>query len=240
MENIKPEDKIPGNCRNCGGPVNKNFCKNCGEPVCIEKIDRKYILDEIGNVLGKKGGFPYSFIKLLISPGNTVKLYIENDRSKVIKPIVYILFSALIYTIIDNLLYTPEFEGSFVVNWMDQNAGYFCLIMSFIMAFFIRLFFRKYNHNIYQVFVLMCFLCGTVVIMDSVYNLFFHLFLPNNIWLFLVFAYFTWGIASFYDKKKLVNYIKGFFCVLLSITLIILTGALIDQAILMIIQGIGG
>ena len=251
MENIKTEEKIPGNCRNCSGPVSKNFCKNCGEPVCLEKIDRKYILDEIGNVLGKKGGFPYSFFRLLARPGDTVKVYIENDRSKIIKPIVYLLFSILIYTIVKNLLFTPELveEESIVANWINQNLGYFGLIVCFFMAFFIRLFYKKYNHNIYQVFVLMCFLCGTVEILDSVYNLLFYLFLPisastleitNNIWFFLQFAYLAWGVASFFDKKKFFNYIKAFLGILFSIILVIVTGTILELVILMIIQGLGG
>ena len=224
-------------CRKCSNEIDGNYCENCWEPLHLENIDKRYFINEITSIFNLHSGFLYSLVKLLTLSGECVKRYISDDRSNFIKPIIFILFAAMINTLV--MGWIPPMVGTEgpLMSWIINNQGNAFLALSFIMAFFIKIFFKKNNYNIYELFVLMCFLCGTAVIMDTVYTLLFQLLLPipagtlaiiTNIWLLLVFAYFTWGVASFYDKKKPVNYIKGFLCTALPMIIITTVAVIID------------
>jgi predicted PurR-regulated permease PerM len=75
--------------------------------------------------------------------------------------------------------------------------------------------------------ILLCFLCGTFNIVYSVF-VFSSIFIPSDkirvidgiIGLFLS-AYYIWGIASFFDKRKIKNYIKAFLCYILLLVIIL-------------------
>ena len=227
-----------GNCRNCSEPVDGNFCSNCGEPAVLEKIDKRYFVNELKGVVGVQSGFWQSIKKLLFSPGESARHYIEDDRNKFVKPVMFLIFTSLLYTIVNNLFgsQAEEFAETgfdatlnYVMNWVFiENYGYTNLVLCFLTAFFIKGFFKKYNRNIYECFVLLCFLGGVVNVISSI-PIVLGGFLPEaaagvleGVILLFALIYYIAGIASFFDRKKAGNYIKAFFATLIPILILMI------------------
>jgi hypothetical protein len=106
------------------------------------------------------------------------------------------------------------------LNWMIDNHGYASILIGFFMAFWVKLFFRKSGHNLFEIFVLNCYISGISSLIFSVALIFQGLFHLNliNFSIFIVLVYYTWTTGHFFDKRQGVNYIKAFFSYVLSIT----------------------
>jgi len=225
----KESGSSPGICKRCGEPVTGNFCQNCGSPVRMETIDKHYFVKEIKGVLGVQSGFFYSLKRLLVFPGISAKQYIKDNRNNFVKPVIYLFFTSLLYTLIYNIVgekHASQYDTEiitkfdqiydFLINWLNSNVGYAFLIISFISAFTIKRVFKKYKYNIYEILVLMCFLNGTLLTISYVFEIIGY-FLPFSIYemleiIFIGFipVYYVWGVASFFDPRKVKNYAKAF------------------------------
>jgi hypothetical protein len=136
------------NCKNCNEPINGNYCSNCGQPAKLKRIDKQYIIHEIGDILFANRGMLYTIKKMLTNPGENVRRYITEDRSRYVKPITFVIVTSLIYTIINNffkikvkdyITQADAIEGTttiFIMNWaLIENPGYASIISVFLTAF---------------------------------------------------------------------------------------------------------
>lgn len=211
------------NCKNCNQEVNANFCANCGQPASIKRINGDYIVQEIGQVLNFEKGIFYTIRELLLRPGENVKKFITEDRSRLIKPILFIIVSSLIYSIINNFFNIEDayvkyggLEASSVgkiFKWVQENYGYANIIMGVFIALWIKLFFRKYDYNFYEILILLCFIMGMGMLIFALFALLQGItkFDLMGLASMLGFAYITWAIGQFFDKTKPLNYLKAFF-----------------------------
>jgi hypothetical protein len=218
-------------CKNCNEPINGNYCSNCGQPTKLRRIDGRYIIREITSAFNAERGMLYTTKKLLISPGESVKHYITEDRRRYVKPITFLIITSLIYTLICHFFnigaeefyfQQPEIEMptlNFLLNWMIDNNGYLSIITGLFIAFPIRLFFRKYGYNLFEIFVLLCYLSGIASFIFSVILIFQGIIHLNliHITVLIVLTYYTWAIGQFFDKRKAAGYIKAFLSYLLGL-----------------------
>jgi len=107
------------NCKNCDNVITGNFCSNCGQPVKLERIDRHYIVHEINHVLHFEKGIFYTIKELLIRPGQNVREFISENRSRLVKPIIFIIVTSLIYSIIVHFFHVEDGY----INMSDSEAG---------------------------------------------------------------------------------------------------------------------
>jgi hypothetical protein len=239
------------NCKNCNAPITGKYCSNCGKPAELRKINGQYILNEIGDFFSANKGFLYTIKKLLTTPGDAVREFIEIDRFRFVKPIAFLIITSLIYAIINQFfnIGASEFydqsaieEGSttaLIFDWMlIKYPGYSGIISGFFMAFWIKLFFKKSGYNIFEIFILICFVSGITTLFMSVVAIIqgltgFKLVLSAN---YLGIIYFAWAIGQFFGRKKIGSYIKVLLSFLLgSVVLgffIGIIGTLIDAFIL--------
>jgi hypothetical protein len=230
-------------CKKCNEPVYGNYCSNCGQPAKLKRIDRHYIFQEIGNVLNINGKILYTIKGLLASPGKMVRQFIEEDRSRYVKPIPFIIITSLIYTLVfyffsifDYAQLSQMGESTVVLflNWMQEYSGYANVMIGVFVAFFIRLFYRKSDYNIPEIFVLLCFVFGIGMLIFSVFGIFQALLHFSTIYIssLIVIAYFTWATGQFFNPQKAASYIKAFLSYILGMLafsyLLILVGILID------------
>jgi len=97
------------NCKNCNAEVNSKFCPDCGQPANLKRIDGHYIIHEIGHVLHFERGILFSVKELCINPGQTIRNFINENRSRLVKPIIFIIVTSLIYTLISHFFHI-EYE----------------------------------------------------------------------------------------------------------------------------------
>ena len=113
----------------------------------LERIDRKYIWNEISSVLNFDKGIFYTIKELFVRPGKTVREFLVYDRKRLVKPIIFVTFSSLFFVISqqffgfqtgtapDNL----DSEGvKKAFEWVGENFGIVNILMGFFIGFWIN------------------------------------------------------------------------------------------------------
>ena len=234
-------------CKNCNSEVNQHYCPNCGLQVEVKRIDGAYVFQEIGQVLNFEKGILYTVKELLVRPGENVRKFISEDRSRLIKPILFIIVTSLIYSLVNNFFHIEdlyinygdmgESTVSSILQWSQNNYGYGNIIMGIFIAFTIRLFFRKYDYNFYEILILLCFVMGTGMLIFAGFALFQGLTKIESMGIASIVGviYISWAIGQFFSKGKPINYLKAFASYILGafLTMVIAVGIglLIDALI---------
>jgi hypothetical protein len=235
------------NCKNCNNEVNLNYCPNCGQAVNLKRINGHYIIHEIEHVLHFERGILYTIRELVTNPGQNIRNYLSENRNRLVKPIIFIIITSLIYTLCDHFFHFQDGYISYldsvksttseIFKWVQGNLGYSNIIMGLFIALWTKLFFRSHKYNIFEILILLCFVMGMSMLIYSVFRSFQGL-THLNLKLFaeiIGYIYSTWAVGQFYDKRKISSYIKAFFAYVLGMitfTLtIILIGTLIDLVI---------
>ncbi|MCL2414193.1 MAG: DUF3667 domain-containing protein [Bacteroidales bacterium] len=233
-------------CKNCNEPTTGKFCSNCGQPAELRRIDKYYILHEITDFFRANKGFLYTVKGMLIAPGKTVRQFIATDRHRFVKPITFVIITALIYSLVNYFfqvgikdigIYGDEFGATapLILHWMFvEYPGYSGILTGLFAAFWVKLFFRKSGYNFFEVFILMCFISGISALFTVVVIPFQGLADWNIIqisgYVFLI--YIAWAIGQFFDGKKIKNYVKGLLAYFVAMSvlgiLIAFVGAIID------------
>lgn len=213
------------NCINCNHSITENFCSNCGQPTKLKRIDSHYILHEIQHVLHFEKGIFYTVKELLIRPGQSVRQFISENRNRLIKPIIFIVVTSLIYSIAVHFFHIEDgyiiMKGSeagknsatiAIFNWIQNHYGYANIIMGIFIAFWSKLFFKKYDYNFFEIVILLCFVMGVGMLAFSIFAVIegltkLHVMQISGI---IFFLYASWAIGQFFDKKKAINYLKAF------------------------------
>jgi len=201
--------------------MNEEFCSNCKQSLKPKRIDGHYILHEIEHVLHFDRGILYTIRELLIRPGENIRNFISENRSRLVKPIIFIIVTSLIYTIINHFFHIEDAyikidgaKGSqlnAINSWVQSHYGYSNIIMGAFIAFWLKIFFRKYDYNFFEILILLCFILGMEMLIFSVFAIFegftkYHLMQVAAV---IVFAYFSWAVGQFFDKTKAAGYFKA-------------------------------
>lgn len=233
------------NCKNCNHEVYLNYCSNCGQPVKLKRINAYYILHEIEHMLHFERGILYTVKELTLNPGKSIKTYITENRSKLVKPIIFIIVTSLFYTFCNHFFhfedgyidYHDEKNSSIkeIFKWIQAHYGYANIIISVFISIWIKLFFRKHEFNFFEILILLCFITGISMLIYSVFGILQYFTHYNLMQVSSVVGllYIVWAIGQFFGKRKFINYVKAFFSYVLGIltfsVAVIILGVLIDS-----------
>ena len=236
------------NCRNCDTEVNLNYCTNCGQPVILHRINGHYIIHEIEHVLHFEKGIFYTIRELLIRPGESVRHFVTENRGRLVKPIIFIIVTSLVYTLVNHFFHIEDtyvnFKGEketstgLIFKWVQDHYGYANILMGVFIALYLKLFFKKYDYNFFEILILLCFVMGMGML---IYAIFAFIQGVTQIDL-MTFAgivgltYCTWAIGQFFDKKRSVNFAKAFASYMLGMITFMLTAVLLGAFIDLIIK----
>lgn len=236
------------NCKNCNTEVTQNYCPNCGQPKKLKRIDGHYLIHEIVHILHFERGILFTVRELLIRPGENIRSFISENRSRLVKPIIFVIITSLIYSLINHFFHIEDAYIKFneqkqsttghIFKWVQDHYGYANIIIGLFIAFWTKLFFRKYNYNYFEIIILLCFVMGIGMLIYSVFALFLGL---THIYLMQIagivsFIYSAWAIGQFFDKSKFSNYVKALLSYLLGFLTFSLTAILIGTLIDLIIK----
>lgn len=235
------------NCKNCGTTIASKFCPDCGQPAVLKRIDAHYITHEIEHVLHFERGILYTIKELMVTPGQNVKKYISENRSRLVKPIIFIIVTSLIYSIITHFFHVedkyvhyneakPSTTGV-LFQWVQGHYGYANLIMGVFIASWIQLFFKKYKYNFFEILILLCFVIGMGMLIYAVFSILqgvTHMRIAN-VGGIVGIVYCSWAIGQFFDAKGLGNYFKALAAYILGLitfsVMVLLLGLTIDYMI---------
>ncbi|MEQ8703063.1 MAG: DUF3667 domain-containing protein [Phaeodactylibacter sp.] len=211
-------------CKRCNHELSGEFCSACGHPSKLKRIDGRYLLSEMSSVLNFDKGILYTIRELFLRPGDSIRRYIKEDRSRLVKPVIFLIVCSLAYTIGQQFL---NFEKDYaqanvqvsgesavrdILVWMQKNYGYANIIMAFFIAFWVQVLFRRRGYNYFEVLILLFYVIGLGMLIMAVFGVVESLvgFGMLSIGGLIAYAYAGWAIARFYDKRKKINYLKGF------------------------------
>ena len=157
-------------CKNCNATINEKYCPNCGQPATLKRIDGHYIKHEIEHLLHLEKGIFYTIKELLIRPGENVREFISDNRSRLVKPVIFVIITALIYTVLirffnikDKFISIDGTKSTVIIvmdEWLKNHYGYTLIIMGVFIALWLKLFFKKYGYNFFEILILLCFVLG--------------------------------------------------------------------------------
>jgi Protein of unknown function (DUF3667) len=209
------------NCKNCNTEITLKYCPNCGQPANLKRIDGHYIVHEIEHVLHFERGILYTVKELFINPGQTIRNYISENRSRLVKPVIFIIITSLIYTLIihffhieDGYIKSEGLEKSMVgniVKWIQGNYGYANILVGAFIALWLRIFFKKYGYNFFELLIMLCFVTGVAMLIFAfcaIIEGLFHFKLSSIAGIIGV-VYSIWAIGNFFEKRKIANYVKA-------------------------------
>lgn len=235
------------NCRNCNEELSLNYCANCGQPATMKRIDGHYIAHEIEHVLHFEKGILYTIRELLTRPGENVKHFLEENRTRLVKPVIFLTVTSLIYTIVSHFFHIDEGYVQFtegkgtatglIFKWVQDHYGYANIIMGVFIAFWAKVFFKKSGYNFYEILILLCFIMGMGMLIFSVFSIIQGLTHADMMQVAGVvgIAYCSWAIGQFFNKRKASSYILALVAYLLGMVTFTLTaivlGTLADLVI---------
>lgn len=209
-------------CRNCNSEVSDHYCSNCGTPAVLPRINLKYILDEIGSVLSFKKGILYTIKVLLLTPGPSIKEFILTDRKRLVKPVIFLVFSSFIYTILHTVLGfedgyinyrgdSAESASAAITGWLNSNYGYANILIALFVTIWVKIFFQKHSYNFFELLILLLFVFGMSMMIYSVFGILETVTSLKVMFIggIIGIMYSSWAIGQFFDGKKVVNYILG-------------------------------
>lgn len=232
------------NCNTCQADIAQNFCPNCGQAATLKRIDGHYIRHEIEHVIHFEKGILYTVKELLIRPGKSIQHFISVDRNRLVKPIIFIVITSLIYTIINNFFHIEQGYMKFdeakpstigeMMKWVQDHYGYGNILMGVFIAWWLKLFFKKYNFNFYEIIIMLCFTIGMGMLIFAFFAPIQGIFHVEVMQLagIVGFVYMTWAIGQFFDKSNVMSYVKSFFAYALGsisfLIAIVIIGTVID------------
>lgn len=209
-------------CSNCSEVLVGAYCCNCGHPKQLRRINSSYILSEISNVLNLDKGILYTIRELLVRPGDNIKHFIKEDRNRLVKPIIFIIITSLVYTLAQQWLHFEDGYVGFsndeknatkqIFDWISSNYGYSNILMALFIGLWIKLFFRKYDYNFFEILILLCYTMGMGMLIFTLFGAIqsavdINIFDKASI---LGILYISWAIGQFFDKKIKMSYLKSF------------------------------
>lgn len=209
-------------CKKCANEFEGNYCPICGHPQKLERINGRYILSEIASVLNFQKGILRTIKELLLRPGQNIQQFISEDRNRLVKPILFILICSLTYTLFVQIF---EFKDGYIdfqfddsksamtliFKWITQNYGYSNILIAVFVAIWIKVFYRKYDYNFYEIFILLLFIGGMEMLMLSFLGTLesWTKMRVLSVGAKIVLIYTFWAIGQFFDKRKILNYVKA-------------------------------
>lgn len=203
----------------------------------IKRIDANYISHEIQHIFHIEKGYLYTIAQLLKNPGKAVREYLYENRVKYVKPIVYLVFSGVLLTLLlhffhveytlmslNNFEYFHNLEKKFnaenINEWSDGHIGYSALIIGIFISLWVKVFFFKREYNIYEIVVLMSYCFGTLFILMLLFTalaISLKINLIAQLGTIMSQIYIIWSIGQFFGENKISNYLKAFICYFLGI-----------------------
>ncbi|MCV9389348.1 DUF3667 domain-containing protein [Reichenbachiella ulvae] len=233
------------NCPNCNQVIEQKYCSNCGQPAQLPRIDFQYIKREIASVLSLDKGILLTIRELILRPGENIRSFLQEDRNRLVKPVIFLILCSLVYSIAQGIL---KFEDGYInvhsdestssvmmiFNWVQGNYGYANIMMSFLFALWVKLFFRKNNYNFFEILVLMFFVMGIGMLIYAVFGIAENITSLKILHLggMLGLIYVSWAIGQFFQPHKAIIYVKSFLAYLLGMVSFVITlvsiGILLD------------
>lgn len=172
--------------------------------------------------------FFFTLKETLFLPSKTVKTFLFQDRTKHVKPVLFLVLCSIIYTVSHSFF---EFNDGYISFYIGEDSsmsiinekiksyyGYTNLFIGVFIALWSLLLFREQNYNFFEILVLLCYVIGVEMVIMAIFGFLEHVSswkvtdLGGN----LMLLYTTWATGLFFGGrwhsylKALLAYILGY------------------------------
>lgn len=224
------------NCKYCNAPLHGKFCSDCGQSSEFKRISWNYLLHEFEHIIHFERGLLYTFKQLALRPAQSIRGFIEGDRQRMTKPLIFLILCGIAYSFINKFVHfsdvaqDADFKEIYpIMQWLADHYGYFHLLLSLITALWLRVFFRKSPYNFFEIITLLCYVMGFAILIDLVIGFPEKYLKMNMLGTTLGLIYLSWSIGQFFGNKW-TNYLKA--CVVCILSFLSLVGLLLSSALL--------
>lgn len=168
-------DPINANCVQCETPLLGNFCHQCGQAKHLHRIDGHFVWHELMHVLHVEKGIFYTIRELLLRPSATIRNYIEEDRNRLVKPLLFLILCSLAYNIVGYFWPMPlaaasQTQGTSATKiwaWVAAHFGYANFLMSIPLALCLKAMFWRQRYNVFEIWVILAYIVGLFILFMS-------------------------------------------------------------------------
>jgi Protein of unknown function (DUF3667) len=214
------------NCTNCNAIIIEKYCPNCGQAAEMKRISWHYLQHEFMHLFHLEKGFIYTVKQLVTKPGESIRVFLKKNRNRLIKPIPFLVFTSLIYTLVGSFFDATAVNNSIgeitidnsnsylpkIMNWFQAHYAYANIAVGFFIAYFIKIFFKKYNYNYFEIMTMLCYVLGINMLFMAILVVFYstlNVIVFRILFSLFVYGYSLWAIVHFFDKTLIINYIKA-------------------------------
>ncbi len=219
-------------CKNCGNKFEGNFCNQCGQKARTDKINFKYVLNEVGaSVLQVDRGIIFTIKELFTRPGHSIRAYLEGKRVNHYRAISFLLVTSTIYALVAYWLgeqtnlseaiggaisgITDKDKDQNLANsyfitllkWLGAHPSYFALILFPFFSFASYIAFIKFGYNYFEHLILNAYLTGLQSIIYTFFipitKIFGDTYLVGSTQLFLGTMATFWMYSQFFKDTSL-------------------------------------
>ena len=254
----------PGPCANCGTAVTLHYCPRCGQKHSEGRLHMRHLISEFAhNYLGTDSGFFFTLRQLLLRPGHTVNEFLGGKRKPYLKPVQFYLLMLTLFFVVSELLDVNPLEMGTQVNRdlgirpsgavtaqkqyqqtvqvLSQNLKVLFSTLLFMLAFTMKLLYRKRSYTFTELLVFTLYLYGVSYLFSCLLSLLMvahlpptlHSVLNASIYL-LSLAYTVWAIHQFYGGSGVRSWLRAGSTYLVSFLLLMVLSVVIG-----VIVGVG-
>lgn len=233
-------------CANCGTAVALHYCPNCGQKRTEGRLHMRHLASEfVHNYLGTDSGFFFTIRELLVRPGHAVNAFLEGKRKPFLKPVQFYLLMLTLFFIVSEVLnvnpmdigmevnrdlgYAPDPEKmarkeyQLAVEMYSQNLKVIFSVLLFVLAFAMKVLYRKQPYTFTEVLVFSMYLYGISYLFSCLLTALLAVNLSPAVHSFLLYfiyfaclVYMIWAMKQFYGGKGVKGWLKAFGAHLLS------------------------
>lgn len=239
-------------CLNCESPLSGNYCQQCGQSAKIKRISFKETIDDFfSSTFALEGPLLFTLKSLIINPGRMYREFIAGRRKTYYKPVAFFIVLTAFYLIVKALIGYDPLEGEFqqadekvdprvikfkaAATYMVTHINNIMLILVFSIGLNLKLFFRK-RYNLAEYTMIGFYTTGVYILFASGIMLIDkYFFSTSRTLMFVVLAlYIIYSLATLFQPKSFLAYIKYLIAAVLSILLYMTAGFALSYLIVSI------
>lgn len=104
-----------------------------------------------------------------------------------------------------------KFTVAKILNWLQANYGYMNILTGAFIAIWLKILFKKYGYNFFELLIMLCFVLGISMLIFAFFAIIEGIlhFKLLNIAGMIGMIYLVWATGDFFERKKPINYIKA-------------------------------
>jgi hypothetical protein len=152
-------------CKNCQAILESKFCSNCGQNANTHRISLHFIWHDIQHgLLHFDNGIFYTIKHLFLSPGKSIKEFLDGKRVNHFKPLSFVIILATIYGLLSKHLIVSSIDtnqqnevvATYIktIEWILEHLTYTTIVLIFTTSIASSICFKKQGFNFAEHLVL--------------------------------------------------------------------------------------